>query len=442
MNSKPILMFGRTLSAVAALAIATVASGEASAQAQQSEIELLRQQIAEMQARLLQIEEAQKKVAAPVVPTVASGSKSPLTVSGLLHVNSLNFFSDDVQNGGTRGTDTFRLRRGQIRLTAPAITPRVSATIMFDPTRTAATRNSTGGTSATRLRQNVLQDMILSYQLSQNANSSHFVDVGQFKIPIGYESLVSSGALQNVERALVFTQRDPFTDSGYGDVRDTGIQLRGRAGQFDYRVGVFNGFGDRQNGLALSDAKAILARLAFKPQNIEGLEIGVSGGKGKTGTDQTLGTGANLVSNPRVDRDLFNAFATYKKDRLTLIGEYLKGDSQDIFTTATSGTPAVSLTTAQTRDISGYYAHIGYLLRPKLEATLRYDQFKSGDISSPSNTAAQNSRLGDSTVRDITLGLNYYLKGNNAKIQTNLVRRSSGGGVTLNPALRNDQLQL
>jgi hypothetical protein len=46
------------------------------------------------------------------------------------------------------------------------------------------------------------------------------------------------------------------------------------------------------------------------------------------------------------------------------------------------------------------------------------------------------------TVRDITLGLNYFLRANNAKIQTNLVRRTSDGGVTLNPALRNDQLQL
>ncbi len=432
-------MSPRALSALTVLAIAAVTPP---AQAQQSEIDQLRQQIAAMQARLLQIEEAQKKVAAPVVPTVGSASKSPITVSGLLHVNSFNFFSDDVQNGGTRGTDTFRLRRGQIRLTAPAITPKVSATVMFDVAKAAATRNATGGTSATRLRQNVLQDIIISYQLSQNAKSSNFVDVGQFKIPIGYESLVSSSALQNVERALVFTQRDPFTDSGYGDVRDTGIQLRGTAGQFDYRVGVFNGLGDRQNGLALSDAKSVLARLAFRPQRVEGLEIGISGGRGNTGTDQTLGTGADAVINPRVDRRLYNAFAAYKKRRLTFIVEYLRGDEQDIFSTAPSGTPPISLTTAQTRDIEGYYAHIGYLLTPKLEATLRYDQFKSGDIGSPANTPAQNALLGEAIVRDITLGLNYYLKANGAKIQTNLVRRTSDGGVTLNPALRNNQLQL
>lgn len=440
MNPQPFFISRRALSAIAGLA-ATVALGAAPAQAQQSEVDLLRQQMIELQARLDKLEATKIDVKA-VTPTIASSSKSPVTVSGLLQVHSLNFFSDDVQNNGTRGTDTFRLRRGEIRLTAPTITPKVSGTIMFDPAKVTATRNSTGGTSATRLRDNILQEIQLSYQLSKTASSSNFVDVGQYKIPIGYESLVSSGGLQNVERALLFTQRDPFTDNGYGDVRDTGIQLRGTLGQFDYRLGVFNGFGDRQNGLALSDAKAILGRLAFRPQGLQGLEIGVSGGTGKTGTDQILGTGATAVNNPRIDRDIFNAFAAYKKDKLTLIAEYLTGDAQDIFTTSTSGTPAVSLTTAQTRDISGYYAHIGYLLSPKVEATFRYDQFKSGGIGSPSNTAAQNARLGDSTVRDITLGLNYYIKGNNAKIQTNLVRRNSDGGSSLSSALRNDQLQL
>jgi hypothetical protein len=63
----------------------------------------------------------------------------------------------------------------------------------------------------------------------------------------------------------MFTQRDPF-DGGYGDVRDTGVQLRGTQGQFDFRLGVFNGFGDRQNTLAVSDAKAVLGMLTFRPR--------------------------------------------------------------------------------------------------------------------------------------------------------------------------------
>jgi hypothetical protein len=99
-------------------------------------------------------------------------------------------------------------------------------------------------------------------------------------------------------------------------VRDTGIQLRGTQGQFDYRLGVFNGFGDRQNTLAVSDAKAVLGMLTFRPKAIQGLQVGVSGGKGNTGFRQA----GSLLSGPRADRDIFNAFAVYNRDKLTLAG--------------------------------------------------------------------------------------------------------------------------
>ena len=419
----------RSRAALFAFVSATVAIYGVPAQAQQSEIEVLRAQIAELQNRLNTIEDNQKKAADTTRATPPITARQTVNISGLLQVHSLNFLNEDVNNGGTRGTDTFRLRRGEIRITAPSITPRVSGTLQIDPAKAAATRNTSGGTSATRLRDNVLQEIQISYQLNRNATNtnSNFVDVGQYKIPIGYESLVSSGGLQNVERALIFTQRDPFSDTGYGDVRDTGIQLRGTLNQFDYRIGVFNGFGDRQNGLALSDAKAVLARLAYRPAFAPGLEVGVSGGRGRTGADVTLGTGATAVVNPRVDRDLLNFFAAYKKNKLTLQGEYLRGDSQDVSTAV--GTPPVQVN--QTRDISGFYGHVGYLFTPKLEATLRLDRFNG------------NRRVtSDSRVEDLTLGLNYYIKSNNAKIQTNLVRRDSDGGGGLSSALRNDRYEL
>jgi hypothetical protein len=147
-----------------------------------------------------------------------------------------------------------------------------------------------------------------------------YVDVGHVQIPVGYESLLSSSALPLVERALMFTQRDPF-DGGYGDVRETGVQLRGTQGQFEYRLGVFNGFGDRQNSLAVSDAKAVLGMLTFKPKAIEGLQVGVSGGTGNTGFRQA----GSLLPGPRADRDILNAFAVYNRDKLTLQAEYLEG---------------------------------------------------------------------------------------------------------------------
>ena len=402
--------------------------GEAPALAQQNpqqaEIDGLRQQLAELKARLDKLEAAPAaSPAKSASPSVTSNSQLPVVVSGVLQVHALNFASEGARSGGTRGVDTLRLRRGQIRLTAPRITDKIAGTVMFDPTRIISQRGNSA-TSQIRGRDNPLQEILLSYQLSNRPTGANFIDVGQFKIPIGYESLLSANALPAVERALFFTQRDPF-DGGYADVRDTGIQLRGNAGTLDYRLGLFNGLGDRQNALALSDAKSVLARLAFHPRAVPGLEIGVSGGRGNTGinnfvtTTNAAGVTSTTTVVRRANRSLFNAFAVYKRRKLTLQSEFLTGKAAPI---------VIDATTLAGRDIRSYYAHIGYALRPQLEAIARYDYF---DFNRDEDNA---------DLTDITLGLNYYLRGNNAKIQSNLVRRSSSAGAP--PALRNDRYEL
>lgn len=382
-------------------------AGGTPVQAQQTEVEALRAQIAELSARLGKIEEenaaaaaaAKAKAATPPVTT-----KSPVVLSGLFQLHSLNYFDQD--KAFPRTADTFRIRRAELRLTAPSITSRISGTVQLDFAK--AVQN-TAAAPLIRARDSVLQEIQISYLLNKKGTNQTQVDVGQFKIPIGYESLQSSAALPLIERSLIFSQRDPF-DGSYGDQRDTGIQLRGTQGQFAYRVGVFNGFGDRQNTLAISDPKAVLAWLSYKPKGISGLEFGVSGGKGNTGNSANNGTG------PRTDRDLKNAFITYKKNKLTLQGEYLTGDSQLIDNTGL-------------RKIKGYYGSVSYLFNPKIEGVFRYDYLDT------------DKTLGNAAVRDLVFGANYYIKGNNAKIQTNLIFRNGGAGSPI-AGLRPDRTEL
>jgi hypothetical protein len=400
-------------SSLFALSAAIVVSG-APVQAQQSEVAALRAQMEELQARLDKLEADQKKSADAATAAAAAAksnpavtSKFPVQVSGLFQLHSLNTFS---QSGpAPRVNDTFRIRRGELRLTAPAITSRISGTIQLDPAK-ASFRSRVpfnAGPGAinvdTRARDSILQEVQISYLLNKGTDRSNYIDVGQYKIPIGLESLQSSSALQLVERALIFTQRDPF-DAGYGDVRDTGIQLRGTAGKVDYRLGVFNGFGDRQNAQALSDPKAVLGRLSFRPNTNS--EIGVSGGIGNTGT---------AAGAPRADRNVLNFFGRYQKNKLTLQGEYLTGDA------SLQNAPTVF-------DIKGYYGSVGYLFTPKIEGVFRYDYLDA------------NRNVANADVRDLILGLNYYIKGNNAKIQTNIVKRSGGTGAPAD--LQNDRTEL
>lgn len=393
------------LAAVAAI----VASGALPAQAQQTEVEALRALIGDLTARLSKLEETQSTAAAAAktAPKPVTARGSAVTVSALLQIHGLGYLDQPDAPAGRKAASTFRLRRGEIRLTSQ-ITPKVVGTIQIDPAKTINTVTSAAGAVTVRQRDTLLQEIAVQYQLKKSTTSSLFVDVGQYKIPIGYESLLSSSAIPTVERALLFAQRDPF-DAGYGDVRDTGIQLRGTSGQFDYHLGVFNGFGDRQNTLSSSDQKAVIGRLAYRAKSVPGLQVGISGGKGDTGN---------------VDRDILNAFAVYQRNKLTLQGEYLDGSS-----VGPLGTPPVNTV----RDIKGYYGHVGYFISPRLEGVLRYDYFDT------------DKNLANADGKDITLGANYYIKGNNAKIQLNLVKRDGNPGARSNAGandLRNDRYEL
>ena len=381
------------------------------------EIAQLRDLVNALTSRLQTLETDQKKTSDAVAKSpvnVSTASKLPITISGLFQVRGDSFRGQEDNVGPA--FDTFRLRRAELRLTAPSITSRVSGTIQLD---FAKAISLAGGGASINQAGRTLQEMQLSYLLRKGRVAAGtptaagagnipappnniYVDAGQFKIPVGYEGdLVSSSAITTVERALMFAARDPF-GGGFGDVRDTGVQLRGTQGQFRYWVGAFNGLGERQNDLSTSDTKAIIGRLAFSPSSIQGLTVGVSGARGN---NRNVGAVAGVSQS--AERNLLNAFANYEKNKLTVRGEYLTGDSQRLPLNADGFE----------NDVRGYYGLIGYKFTPKIEGVFRYDYFNF------------DRALDDASVRDLVLGVNYYIKGNNAKIQANIVRRSGGGDI-------------
>lgn len=379
------------------------------------EIAQLRDLVNALTTRLQTLETDQKKTADAVSKSpvnVSTASKLPITVSGLFQIRGDAFRGQD--GPGAESFDTFRLRRAELRITAPAITSRISGTVMLDLAKSISL--ASGNTSINQSGR-VLQELQISYLLRKAAAAASgapraagagntpaplnniYIDAGQFKIPVGYEGdQVSSGSLLTVERALMFGARDPF-GGGFGDVRDTGVQLRGTQGQFRYWLGAFNGLGERQNDNSSSDTKAIIGRLAFNPRSVPGLTVGISGARGNNRNSGTAGQAA--------DRNLLNAYAAYTRNKLTLQGEYLTGDSQRLPLN----------TTGFDNDVRGYYGLIGYRFTPKIEGVFRYDYFNF------------DRQLDDAAVRDLVLGVNYYIKGNNAKIQANIVRRSGGEAI-------------
>jgi hypothetical protein len=393
------------------------ATGGSATDAPASDIAALRAQIAALTARLDQMEAAQKKAGqkmAQSAPTVTTRTKERVTISGLMQVH-LRGFSGQSADIDQRA-DTFRLRRARITL-AGRISPRITGTISIDPAkRLLLIHEPLAGAGGIKQRTNMLQDLKIYYLVNRGKTNRRYFDVGQFTIPLGYEGdLVSSRALQTEDRALMFSQRDPF-DGGFGSVRDTGMQLRGVTGAFSYWLGVFNGLGERQNNLALSDPKAVVARLMYRPAGVPGLRLGISGARGNTrNTEAPADLPGREILDERADRSVFNLFSAYKRGKLTLQTEYLASESMFANFVGLPPAPGRSLIR---REIRSYYGSAGYRFQRRLEGVVRYDLFNF------------DQQLEDAAARDITLGLNYYIKGNNAKIQANLVHRSGGSGIS------------
>ena len=306
-------------------------------------------------------------------------------------------FSGLVQTwfaGGDRGfSDTFRIRRGEMRFTGDLM-PKVSWSVMFDLAKALSLNTSSGminGTPVVRTvgvnqAGRVFQEAFITLSHLRRAN----IQFGQFKIPLGQESLQSTSTLDTPERALFMTDR--ARGGGLGDVRDLGLMVFGPlTDQFDYQVGIFNGTGESQNDVDANDHKAFVGRFVFKPTAVKGLSIGASGAWAP----------ATENSNPRHDRLGFEA--VYQRDRLRLKSELMLGIDGDVHR-------------------RGYYAHVGYRFVPKVEGIFRFDMFDP-------NTRLETTGL-TVTERDYITGLNYYIKDHNFKVQFNYIRKTFTRGIT------------
>ena len=277
-----------------------------------------------------------------------------LKIGGLLQ---LWYTHDETTGKGAGKVDTFRLRRSEIMFRGK-ILPEVAWTVMVDPSKELGF--STGSVEQdTRILQDFLFDL--------NYIPHHSINVGQFKLPLTEEGLRSSVNLDTIERS--------FIGRTFGDQRDIGIQIRGIWEYVDYWLGIFNGSG--QNQLDVNDYKDISGRIVLKP--FKGLEIGMSGLTGKTGT--TLS-----------DRNRLGGELRYEYNDLSFKGEYMKAKDSKL-------------------EREGWYAQVGYFMpfMPQLQGIFKYEEFEDVD---------------NNEEKDITVGLNYFIKRNRVKLQINYVHRN------------------
>jgi len=307
---------------------------------------------------------ATPKPAAPTLPTSIKIGDGELKFGLLLQ----GWYVSDSSPAGTgtswlgngTGSNTFRLRRSEIKLSGK-ITKAWGFEVMLDPSKAQST--SAGGDAR------ILQDLGISFL----GLKGHEFTLGQKKIFVTEEGVRSSSELDFAERAQV--------TRGFSDRRETGFFYKG-----EYANDLVTGHVSITNGVAANnnddsnDTLFFAARLDVKP--VHGLMVGVSGGT----------SGGETAAH--LSRDRYGAHVKYDGGADLPIGfraEYLKAKDGNA-----NGT---------TLNRDGFYATLLYTIDKQYQLGVRYDEIDN-------NKDADGAR-----IKTLTAGFHYLIKGKNINLK-------------------------
>ncbi len=384
--------------------------------------------------------------------------------------------------------DSFRIRRAELRFSLD-ISEHISAYMMMDGAREATsfpffpdnqgqfkrTPNSLTGSAVTGVQTGVgaaprlLQDAYITYR---DVVPHHDFQVGQYKPLNGDEAMRFSYEIDFIERSYV---------GQLFENRDLGAHIRGHwfddrlqywVGMFDAAGNYFQSAGQQQNRSDDNDNKDTVLRIVGRPlwkNDCWGsLELGASvqfGKHGQSGTndvdpfDRPVG-----INRPTTFASRTDAFGSYFAGGV-LKGFWTRGEWASIHDRNATGTVIDLLN----QDINGdglqdtvrpftmitWSASTGYKLGqgpcaqclPKfsrnLELAFRYEYFQNVQVANQVNPGLTDQFA----TRVYTTGINYYIQGNNAKIQLNYNHLQNPdnekiGGVPVFHQVRNDSLIL
>ena len=259
---------------------------------------------------------------------------------------------------------------------------------------------------ATGLRAQ-LTDAYLNWNRFDSAN----VRVGQFKTPFGFEQLYADPRLYTIERSLA---NDRLTLS-----RQLGIQVGGEAydERFNYSIGIFNGNGTNLN-FNDNDRFLTAGRVSVVPLSGRFLDrpsrwsVGVNAFRTRD-SNVTLPAEFSVDSTPASAakdnifagrRQGFGADSQVEIGRVELWGEVLRGTFE----------PDDRLPLRRLRSTGGYGQAAVYVIEDKLQLIGRYETF------------TPNTTLAIGRTKTSVVGVNYYVKQHDLKLQLDYLRGTVG----------------
>jgi phosphate-selective porin len=237
-------------------------------------------------------------------------------------------------------------------------------------------------------------------------NFTHFeyvpITVGHFKVPFSRQELTSSGNQQFVNRAAINAQ---------AQTRDVGFMLGDYLGKqmVEYAIGAFNGTKtankNDNTGFLIAARAAVnpFGEFKYSESNLEGESLRASLGVNvQTNKLSTAGPDTTLLTDDDVDTDTTKYgvdLGVKFLDNASIFAEYIKAKFEP-----DGGTEF---------DADGFYVQGGYfILPPHFEVTARYEQYDPNDTVD--NT---------SDIKWTTVGLNYFWKKHDWKLQANYVMK-------------------
>ena len=252
-----------------------------------------------------------------------------------------------------------------------------------------------------------LRDAYVTWSGARDFN----VRVGQMKVPFSRQRVVSSSALQMVDRSIVVSELNLD--------RDVGVQVFSRnllgVGRLGYALGLFGGEG--RNRLGRAAGLLYTARLETWP--LGAFDDLVEGDQRRT-PNVRLALGGNVAYNQNTNRPRSTIGTPYPAGDvdyrhaavdLTLKWRGWSMASEVLFRHAErpSRTGATSAATIDLSPRSGWGAYLqgGRMITARTEVTARYSRLVPRSGADP--TFVKSEELG--------AGLNYYLHGHDLKLQ-------------------------
>ena len=252
-----------------------------------------------------------------------------------------------------------------------------------------------------------LEDAALTWDVSKNETFE--VKVGQYKVPFGRQEFTYSEFLEFVDRDILSGE---FTQG-----RDVGVSVLGYlAGRkLEYRGGMFNGNG-RNKPTNDNNRYQYDGTVTYSPWG----DVGYSESDFESKDHPLLMVGVEFENNNQfystnannLDTTTVGGEAIFKYRGLYLFGEYF--DRKRRFQLGGSSFHS-----------NGYHTQLGYfLVRDKLEVALRYVSWDP------------TSLIGGNDVSEKGVGLNYFVRKHDLKVQADFRELKDEGAGTTGHELR------